>query len=48
MKLIKLRKRKKDNYKNVNNILDLRSIIRTKNKVRWSEEIDNTLYGKEE
>lgn len=29
------------------NFLKMEGVVRTKRKVRWSEEIDETLYGKE-
>ena len=36
---------KKENMKNLKNLLKLKGIIKTKEKVRWSEEIDEILYG---
>ena len=35
----------KENMKNLKNLLKLNGIIKTKEKVRWSGEVDEILYG---
>ena len=38
----------KENMFDSKNLLKIRGIIKTKKRVRWSEEIDNFLYGASE
>ena len=38
-------KKTKDGTPNPKNLLKVKGMIKTKEKVKWSEEIDSTLYG---
>lgn len=40
-----IRKQSDEEKPNINKLLELNSVIKTKKQVNWSEKIDETLYG---
>ncbi len=40
-----IRKQSEEEKPNINKLLELNSVIKTKKQVNWSEQIDETLYG---